>query len=111
MGKTKTNNTNHSYYRAAERLGLNKEKARKMMREASRYGINGLGYTDDSDKFINNKRLMRYLQKKQYFNPHKRIKFYQGYVFVFCRTSTRCLTVYPAPYYSNKKGRVKDENN
>ena len=41
--------------------------------------------------------LQEYVAKKQYGNPYKRIKLYQGYIFVFCSTSTKCITVYPVP--------------
>jgi protein tyrosine phosphatase (PTP) superfamily phosphohydrolase (DUF442 family) len=89
MSRVKTQNTDHSYIRAAERCGWGKKKAREMMKQASRFGI-AAGNISPSP-------LQEYVAKKQYGNPYKRIKLYQGYIFVFCSTSTRCITVYPVP--------------
>ena len=89
MSRVKTQNTDHSYLRAAERCGWGKKKAREMMKQASRYGIS-VGNLEPGP-------LRNYLAQKQYGNPHKRIKFYQGYIFIFASTSTRCITVYPPP--------------
>ena len=89
MARIKTQNTDHSYLRAAERCGWSKRKAREMMKAASRYGM-AVGNMQPS-------LLRNYLAQKQWGNPHKRIKLYQNYIFVFCSTSTRCITVYPVP--------------
>ena len=89
MSRVKTTNTDHSYLRAAERCGWGKKKAREMMKQASRFGISAGNLPPGPEK--------NFLAKKQYGSPSKRIKLYQGYVFVFCSTSTRCITVYPLP--------------
>lgn len=86
MSRVRTQNTDHSYYRAAERCGWGKRKARDMMKAAQRYGkmCDNLPEGD----------LRTFLEKKQ-AGQHRRIKYYCGYIFVFCSTSTRCITVYP----------------
>ena len=89
MSRVKTQNTDHSYLRAAERCGWGKKKAREMMKMASRYGKSYGHFADGPVK--------EFLEKKQFGNPSKRIKLYQNYVFVFCSTSTKCITVYPLP--------------
>lgn len=88
MSRVKTQNTDHSYMRAAERCGWHRKKAREMMRLASRYGIAPGNMQPGPIK--------DFLSARQDFT-HRRIKLYQGYVFVFCSTSTRCITVYPLP--------------
>lgn len=87
MSRNKTVNTLHSYLRASERCGWGKRQARDMMKKASRYGVAAGSMKEGPIK--------DYIAKKQYGNPYKRIKLYQGYVFVFCKNSTRCITVYP----------------
>ena len=47
-----------------------------------------------------------FVSKKQQGNPHKRIKLYQGYVFVFCSTSTKCITVYPLPDLAGESEKI-----
>ena len=89
MSRIKTNNTDHAYFRAAERCGWGKKKAREMMKLASRYGT-AVGNMEAGP-------IRNYLAQKQWGNPHKRIKLYQDFIFVFCSTSTRCITVYPLP--------------
>jgi hypothetical protein len=44
--------------------------------------------------------LKNFLEARQK-NQHRRIKYYNGYIFVFASTSTRCITVYP--YEPEKK--------
>ena len=89
MARVKTQNTDHSYLRAAERCGWGKKKAREMMKMASRYG-KSYGHFPEGP-------IRDFLEKKQFGSPSKRIKLYQNYIFVFCSTSTRCITVYPLP--------------
>lgn len=89
MSRIKTNNTDHAYFRAAERCGWGKKKAREMMKLASRFGVSAGNIVSGP--------LQEYVARKQYGNPSKRIKLYQDYIFVFCSTSTRCITVYPVP--------------
>ena len=88
MSRVKTQNTDHSYLRAAERCGWGKKKAREIMKLASRYGKAPGNLAPGPIK--------NYLMSKQYFT-NKRIKLYQNHIFVFCSTSTRCITVYPLP--------------
>lgn len=89
MSRIRTTNTDHSYIRAAERCGWGKKKAREMMKMASRYG--------KSYGHLIHGPLRDFLEKKQLGSPSKRIKLYKDYIFVFCSTSTRCITVYPVP--------------
>ena len=88
MSRIKTLNCDHAYFRAAERCGWNEGKARKMMKLAQRYGKL---YTDKS---LEDKDLIKFLKNRQ-INTYRRIKYYDGYIFVFASTSTRCYTVYP----------------
>ena len=89
MSRVRSTNTDHSYIRAAERCGWGKKKAREMMKLASRFCTSAGNMTPSP--------LQEYVAQKQYGSPSKRIKLYQGYIFVFCSTSTRCITVYPVP--------------
>ena len=86
MSRVRTQNTDHSYLRAAERCGWGKRKAREMMKLAQRYGKT---YAN-----LSNGELRHFLEVRQ-VGQHRRIKYYNGYIFVFCSTSTRCITVYP----------------
>ena len=101
MARTKTQNTDHSYFRAAERCGWSRKKAREMMKLASRYGT-AVGNMPPGP-------IRNYLSKKQWSNPSKRIKLYQKYIFIFCSTSTRCITVYPLPVELSGESEKKDE--
>lgn len=92
MSRVRTQNTDHSYYRAAERCGWSKRKARDMMKAAQRYGKMYENLPEGE--------LRAFLEQKQ-LCQHRRIKYYAGYIFVFCSTSTRCITVYP--YESDAK--------
>ena len=93
MSRVKVTNTDHSYYRAAERCGWGKKKARNMMKEAQRHG-KMYGNLPDSE-------LWSFLMARQ-VGQSRRIKYYAGYIFVFASTSTRCITVYPYPKESEK---------
>lgn len=88
MGRTKTKNCNHAYYRASERCGWSKREADEMMRLASKRGISPYNLHDGKvkDLFV-----FRQLKTR------RRIKIYRGFVFIFASTSTRCYTVYPLP--------------
>ena len=88
MSRVKVTNTDHSYYRAAERCGWGKKKARDMMKAAQRYG-KMYGNLPDGE-------LRNFLRSRQ-VGQYRRIKYYAGYIFVFASTSTRCITVYPYP--------------
>ena len=98
MSRVKTNNTDHAYFRAAERCGWGKKKAREMMKLASRYGTAPGNLSDGPIK--------DFLAARQDFTP-RRVKLYQGYVFIFCSTSTRCITVYPLPDNLIQKNEIK----
>lgn len=86
MSRVRAQNTDHSYYRAAERCGWGRKKARDMMSAAQRHGKMFENLPDGE--------LRDFLAQKQ-FGQHRRVKYYAGYIFVFCSTSTRCITVYP----------------
>ena len=98
MGRTKTRNCLHAYFRASERCGWSVEKAKEMMRLASRKGLSP--YQLENGEL---KDLLIYRQLK----TNRRIKFYQGYIFIFASTSTRCYTVYKNPL---EKGDNKNGN-
>jgi hypothetical protein len=88
MSRLKARNTNHAYFRAAERCGWDKKKAEQMMRYASKNGKAPYSLPPGPER--------DYLIRKQQCT-HRRIKLYLGYVFVFASTSTKCFTVYPMP--------------
>ena len=92
MSIHRTRNTVHSYDRAKERFGLSRETTKLMIKNALYYGIS-------PDK-LEDEELKRELLHKQACN-RKRIKIYKGKVFVFCKTSTKCITIYPL----GKKGK------
>lgn len=54
------------------------------MKEASRYGISAGNIPDGP--------LRRYIASK---GDAKRVKYFKGYVFIFAKTSTSCITMYP----------------
>ena len=93
MSRVKATNTDHSYYRAAERCGWGKKKARDMMKAAQRYG-KMYGNLPDGE--------LRSFLKSRQVGQHRRIKYYAGHIFVFASTSTRCITVYPYPKEQEK---------
>ena len=93
MSRVKATNTDHSYYRAAERCGWGKKKARDMMKEAQRHG-KMYGNLPDGE-------LRSFLETRQ-VGQSRRIKYYAGYIFVFASTSTCCITVYPYPKEQEK---------
>ena len=86
MSRNRTKNTSHSYLRSAERCGWDKRLAKRKMALASRYG--------KSWENIESIEIREYLKEKS-ISTHRRVKYYEGYIFVFCSTSTRCITVYP----------------
>ena len=86
MSRKKVKNTIHSYDRARERFGLSRSTTTLMIKNALLHGIS-------PDK-LEDYELREMLLHKQACN-HKRIKIYKNKVFVFCKTSTRCITVYP----------------
>ena len=88
MSRVKTQNTDHSYFRAAERCGWGKKKARDRMKAAQRHG-KMYGNLSDGE--------LRSFLKARQVGQSRRIKYYAGYIFVFASTSTRCITVYPYP--------------
>lgn len=86
MGLTKTDSTLHGINRAFERTGLFKKELVRLIKRASRYG-----------KSWENMRpgpLQDYLKRK---SAYKRVKYYCNYVFVFQKTSTSLITMYPVP--------------
>lgn len=85
MSRVKTKNTLHSYERAAERAGITKNEAKRLFREVSSANITSIHSMPSGP-------LKKYLIRKS--GTGKRIKYYKGYVFVLCSTSTRCLTMY-----------------
>ena len=100
MSRVKTQNTDHSYERAAMRCGWSRKKAREMMKLASRYGTAPGNLPEGPIK--------NFLAARQDFT-RRRVKLYQGYVFIFCSTSTRCITVYPLPPELSGESEKKNE--
>ena len=86
MSRTRVPNTDHSYFRAAERCGWTRYVAKKMIKDAQRYG-------KTYDHIKDNKELADFMKARQ-VSTRRRIKYYLGYIFVFASTSTRCYTVY-----------------
>ena len=84
MSRTKVKNSKHSYDRVKERTNLSKRETEKLMKEASRYGISAGNIPDGP--------LRRYIASK---GDAKRVKYFKGYVFIFAKTSTSCITMYP----------------
>lgn len=85
MSRSRQPNTDHAYYRAAERCGWTKYVAKQMMKDAQRYGKTFVQVED--------KELAEFMKARQ-VGTWRRIKYYLGYIFVFASTSTRCYTVY-----------------
>ena len=85
MSRTRVNNSRHSYDRARDRTNLSKRAVEKLIKEASSYGV--------SAGSMPNGPLRRYIASK---GDKKRVKYFKGYVFVFAKTSTSCITMYPA---------------
>lgn len=84
MSRSKVKNSEHSYQRSKERTPLYKRQAKKLMKEASRCG-KAAGNLPEGP-------LKKYVESK---GKQKRVKCYQGYIFVFAKTSTSCITFYP----------------
>lgn len=78
-------NTDHAYYRASERLGWTRKHAKEMMKLANRYG--------KTFDHIKDKEISEFVKARQ-VGTRRRVKYYNGYIFVFASTSTRCYTVY-----------------
>ena len=85
MSRTRVPNTDHAYFRAAERCGWTRYMAKRMMKDANRYGKTFIQ--------VDNKELAEFMKARQ-VSTRRRIKYYLGYIFVFASTSTRCYTVY-----------------
>lgn len=85
MSRTKAPNTDHAYLRAAERCGWNKDKAKKMMKQAQLYG--------KTYDHIEDEKIASFVKARQ-VGTKRRIKYFSGYIFVFASGSTRCYTVY-----------------
>ena len=86
MSKIKSKNSSHSYLRAIQRCEWDKFTAKRMMKNASRYGKSYQNLEDGE--------LKDFLKRKQ-DKTNRRVKYYSGYIFVFARNSTKCITVYP----------------
>lgn len=85
MSRRKVSNTLHSYDRAIERAGLTRSEAKRLMKMAS-------GFRQSIESEVKPGPIKDFLLRKTMNG--KRIKLLEGYVFVFCKTSTRCLTMY-----------------
>ena len=93
-------NSYHSVNRAKERAGLNHRKAQKMMDLARERGIGSEDCRWSVDR--------RFLESRT--NDVARAIAYNGYCFIFDRTTMNCITMYLLPksfgkkktYYSNR---------
>lgn len=88
MSRKKLPPTKHFFVRAKQRLGWEPEYAAEQARLASRKGLSW-GQVDDLD--------VSYFLSRKESSKDKRAKLYNGAVFVFSKTSSRCYTVYQLP--------------
>lgn len=86
MSMNKKRNTKHSYDRSKERFGLSKSTTKLMIKNAYLFGASPNDLKDENLK-------AKLLHKEK--SNHKRIKVYKNKIFVFCSTSTKCITIYP----------------
>lgn len=86
MSRIKRKNPIHVFKRAAERTDFSKREAQRLIKEAQTAG-KAYGNIPPGP-------LADYIKSK---GNTKRVKVYQGYVFIFARTSTACITMYPIP--------------
>ena len=84
MSRARVKNSAHSYDRVKERTNLSRRETIKLMKEASRYGV--------SAGCMKPGPLKEYLASK---GDAKRVKYYKGYIFIFAKNSTSCITMYP----------------
>lgn len=84
MSRTKAKNSEHSLLRAKERTDLSKSQIKQMIKEAQTAGIAYANLKEGPIRdFVKSKGTM------------KRVKVYKNHVFVFAKTSTACITMYP----------------
>lgn len=86
MGLNRVENTFHGKSRASERTSLSKKEREKLIKDASRYG-----------KCYQNLQpgpLQTYVFFK---SKNKKTKYFKNYIFVFQKTSTSLITMYPVP--------------
>lgn len=88
MSRKKLPPTSHFLIRAKQRLGWDPEYAAEQARLASRKGLSW-SQVDDLD--------ISYFLLRKETSKGKRARLYNGAVFVFSKTSSRCYTVYPLP--------------
>ena len=85
MSMSRVKNTQHAYDRSKERAGLTKREAQHLIKEAYLSGTAAKKLPDGPIKdFLVNKEI----------RTRKRIKMYKDWVFVFCKNSTKCITMY-----------------
>ena len=84
MSRRRVKDSFHSFIRAKERTPLLKREIERLIWEAQRAGKSYMTLKDGPIK--------DFLESK---SKTKRVKLYKNYVFVFARTSTACITMYP----------------
>lgn len=89
----------HAFERASERLGLYKDEATRLLKEA---WTAGKQYHELQDGPVK-----RYLATK---GQQKKIKVYKNTVFVFNKTSGTCITMYKLPDYIIKAQNEENNN-
>lgn len=94
MSKRKVKNRQHALDRGKNRLGFNKKQLHQLIKEAH---FAGLTYDH-----LPQGKVRDFIESK---NATKQVKLYKGIVFVFNKTSTSCITLYPLP-----KELLEDEN-
>lgn len=88
MSRRRISNTKHSFKRAKERTELTKDEAKCLIREAS---VKGKAWGN-----LPEGPLKEFVKKR---SKYKRVKYYRGYIFVFNKTSSSCITMYPVHQY------------
>lgn len=86
MGLNKVDNTYHGSIRTEERTELFKRQREKLIKDACRYGKVWQNMVPGP--------LRDFIQKK---SVKKKAKYFCKYVFIFQRTSTSLITMYPVP--------------
>lgn len=87
MSRNHTANTRHGTQRAVERTtNLSKRELSDMIRAASKRGLTA--------EMLPPGPLRTYVAQR---GTKKRVKYYRDYLFIFQRTSTSLITMYPIP--------------
>lgn len=86
MSRQHTANTTHGIQRSRERTDLSSREVKDLIRSASRKGL--------TVTMLSPGPLRTYVAQR---GTRKRVKYYKGYLFIFQKTSTSLITMYPVP--------------